>query len=247
MLERNRVLSPILGDLHARLEDADGVARGRPFTTLAYAQSLDGSIAGQGGRPLSLSGPSSLELTHELRAAHDAILVGIGTVLSDNPLLNVRLVSGSDPQPIVVDSRLRLPEEAHLMEIGRGTWLAVTPDADEQDEKRVRARGAEVLRMPALENGWVDLEALMRSLSERGLRHLLVEGGARILTSFLKARLADYVVITISPRFVGGVPALCENELSPFPHLRSWETERVGDDLIMAGDLAWPDADRNEE
>ena len=105
MLERNRVLSPILGDLHARLEDADGVARGRPFTTLAYAQSLDGSIAGQGGRPLSLSGASSLRLTHELRAAHDAILVGIGTVLSDNPLLNVRLVSGSDPQPIVADTR----------------------------------------------------------------------------------------------------------------------------------------------
>ncbi|GMR24387.1 MAG: hypothetical protein BMS9Abin37_2924 [Acidobacteriota bacterium] len=250
MLERNRVLSPILGDLHARLDDAevehDRVAHGRPFITLAYAQSLDGSIAGTGRRPLSLSGQSALELTHELRAAHDAILVGIGTVLSDNPQLNVRLVPGSDPQPVVVDSRLRLPEAAHLMESGRGTWLAVTPDAGERDEERARARGADVLRTPALKNGWVDLEALMRSLSERGLRHLLVEGGARILTSFLKARLADYVVITISPRFVGGVPALCENGLSPFPRLRSWETERVGDDLIMAGDLAWSDA-RSEE
>lgn len=240
MLERNRVLSPILGDLHARLDDADdGVAPGRPFVTLAYAQSLDGSIAGSGRRPLSLSGPSSLELTHELRAAHDAILVGIGTVLSDNPLLNVRLVPGSDPQPIVVDSRLRLPEAAHLMGNGRGTWLAATPDAGEQDEQRVRAQGVSVLRMPALENGWVDLEALMAHLSERGLRHLLVEGGSRILTSFLQARLADYVVITMSPRFVGGIPVLCENELSPFPRLRSWETERVGDDLILAGDLAW--------
>ena len=243
MLERDRVLSPILGDLHARLDEAerDGAARGRPFVTLAYAQSLDGSIAGQGRRPLSLSGPSSLQLTHELRAAHDAILVGIGTVLSDNPQLNVRLVPGSDPQPIVVDSRLRLPEAAHLMESGRGTWLAVTPDAGEQDETRVRARGADVLRTPALDNGWVDLEALMGSLSERGLAHLLVEGGARILTSFLKARLVDYVVITVSPQFVGGVPALCETELSPFPRLRSWQTERVGEDLIMAGELAWSD------
>ena len=93
MLERNRVVSPILGDLYARLDDADdGAARARPFITLAYAQSLDGSIAGLGRRPLSLSGPSSLQLTHELRAAHDAILVGIGTVLSDDPQLNVRLV-----------------------------------------------------------------------------------------------------------------------------------------------------------
>jgi GTP cyclohydrolase II len=243
MLERGRVLSPILGELYARLDEAaeSRAQRGRPFVTLAYAQSLDGSIAGAGRRPLSLSGESSLQLTHELRAAHDAILVGIGTVLSDNPQLNVRLVPGSDPQPIVVDSHLRLPSASHLMESGRGTWLAVTSDAEEQDEKRVRERGADVLRTPALDNGWVDLDALMASLVERGLSHLLVEGGARILTSFLKARLADYVVVTVAPRFVGGVPALCENELSSSPCLRSWQTERVGDDLVVAGEIAWSD------
>ena len=248
MLERDRVSSPILGDLHARLAEAeveaerDAAARGRPFVTLAYAQSLDGSIAGQGRRPLSLSGPSSLQLTHELRAAHDAILVGIGTVLSDDPQLNVRLVPGSDPQPIVVDSRLRVPDASHLMESGRGTWLAATEEASEQEEERARVRGVEVLRTPALENGWVDLDALVTGLAERGVSRLLVEGGARILTSFLKARLVDYVVITVAPQFVGGMPALCETELSPFPRLRSWQTERVGEDLIMAGDLAWPDA-----
>ncbi len=243
MLERERVLSPILGELHARLDEAErnGSNRGRPFVTLAYAQSLDGSIAGRGRRPLSLSGPSSLQLTHELRAAHDAILVGIGTVLSDDPQLTVRLVPGSDPQPIVVDSRLRLPDASHLMESGRGTWLAVASDASEQDEARARARGVEVLRTPALDNGWVDLDPLVASLGERGVSHLLVEGGARILTSFLTARLVDYVVVTVAPQFVGGVPALGENELSPFPRLRSWHSERVGDDLVLAGDLSWSD------
>lgn len=243
MLERERVLSPILGDLYARLDEAkrDGADRHRPHVTLAYAQSLDGSIAGRGRRPLSLSGPSSLQLTHELRAAHDAILVGIGTVLSDDPQLTVRLVPGTDPQPIVVDSRLRLPDAAHLMKSGRGTWLAATPEASEQEEARARARGVEVLRTPALDNGWVDLEPLMASLGERGVSRLLVEGGARILTSFLKARLVDYVVVTVAPQFVGGVSALCDGELSPFPRLRGWVSERVGDDLILAGELSWTD------
>lgn len=243
MLERERVLSPILGELYARLDEAErrGADRERPFVTLAYAQSLDGSIAGRGRRPLSLSGPSSLQLTHELRAAHDAILVGIGTVLSDDPQLTVRLVPGSDPQPIVVDSRLRLPDASHLMEAGRGTWLAATPDASEQKEALARARGVEVLRTPALDNGWVDLDPLVFSLGQRGVSRLLVEGGARILTSFLKARLVDYVVVTVAPQFVGGVPALSDNELSPFPRLQSWHSERVGDDLVLAGELGWSD------
>jgi 3,4-dihydroxy 2-butanone 4-phosphate synthase/GTP cyclohydrolase II len=244
MLERGRVVSPILEELYARLDEAEArrASRTRPFVTLAYAQSLDGSIAGAGKRPLSLSGASSLQLTHELRAAHGAILVGIGTVLSDDPQLNVRLVPGSDPQPIVVDSRLRLPDAAHLMANGRGTWLAVTAEAGEQDVKRARERGADVLQTPALDNGWVDLDALMASLRERELSHLLVEGGARILTSFIEARLVDYVVITVAPQFVGGVPVLCKNELSSFPRLASWRAERVGDDLVVAGEISWSDA-----
>ncbi|HEX9595492.1 MAG TPA: RibD family protein, partial [Anaerolineales bacterium] len=81
----------------------------RPTVTLSYAQSLDGSIALHRGEPLTLSGPESMAMTHRLRAAHDAILVGIGTVISDDPQLNVRLVEGRNPQVVVLDSRLRLP------------------------------------------------------------------------------------------------------------------------------------------
>ncbi|MGH9336192.1 MAG: RibD family protein, partial [Vicinamibacteria bacterium] len=117
-----RVLSSLLGDLHLRLEEAEIQKSewGRPFVTLAYAQSLDGSIAGEGNRPLSLSCERSQKLTHELRACHDAILVGIGTVLADNPRLIVRLVNGEDPRPIVVDSRLRIPRDARLLKNGQG-------------------------------------------------------------------------------------------------------------------------------
>ena len=239
-----RVQSPVLSELHERLAEAsrDRARRTRPFVTLAYAQGLDGSIAGRGGRRLCLSGPESLALTHELRAAHDGILVGIGTVLTDDPMLNVRLVDGRDPQPVVVDSRLRSPQSAHLMSRNGEAprpWLAATDEAGDEALRRVQERGATVLHMPSLDNGWVDLDALTRRLSERGLAHVLVEGGAKILNSFLAARLADYVVLTLAPTFVGGVPALGDRELSPFPRLASWRSDRLGDDLIVAGPLDW--------
>jgi len=237
-----RVVSSILSELHVRLEEAQAHAcrRSRPFVTLAYAQSLDGSIAGEGNRPLSLSSSSSLQLTHELRAAHDAILVGIGTVLADNPRLNVRLASGEDPRPVVVDSRLRIPRDAYLLQNGRGVWLATTEAAPATAQDELQSRGAAVLRLRALENGWVDLEALLERLAKRGVSHVLVEGGARILTSFLESKLVDYVVVTISPRFVGGVRPLDACELSSYPSLVSWRSERVGEDLVVLGGLVWP-------
>jgi GTP cyclohydrolase II len=228
-------------DLHERLQDSVGSGRERPFVTLAYAQSLDGSIARERNRRLGLSCRSSQKLTHELRVAHDAILVGIGTVLADDPRLNVRFTSGPDPQPIVVDSRLRLPLDAHLLQEGRGAWVASTAGASPDRERAIRAKGAEVVRLPEAANGWVDLEELLRTAQHRGIEHLLVEGGARILTSFLESRLVDYVVVTISPQFIGGVPVLEQHELSSSPRLSSWRCERVGEDLVLAGGLCWSD------
>jgi 3,4-dihydroxy 2-butanone 4-phosphate synthase/GTP cyclohydrolase II len=231
-----RVASSILEDLHLRL--AQGFpGHGRPFVTLAYAQSLDGSIAGDGNRPLRLSCESSLTLTHELRAAHDAILVGIGTVLADNPRLNVRLVSGRDPRPIVVDSRLRTPSNALLLDGGREVLVATT----EAVCGTIPSEHASLLRLPALSNGWVDLDRLVLELGALGVRHVLVEGGARILTSFLEARLVDHAVVTISPRFVGGVRPLDGRELRPSPRLDPYRWERVGEDLVVAGPIVWSD------
>ena len=175
-----RVASSILEELHVRLA-AGARGRTRPFVTLAYAQSLDGSIAGDGNRPLRLSCESSLLLTHELRAAHDAILVGIGTVLADNPRLNVRLVDGKDPRPVVVDSRLRTPKDALLLAGGREVFVATTETAPND----APVEHATLLRMPSLPNGWVDLDRLLGELSARSVRHVLVEGGARILTTLI--------------------------------------------------------------
>lgn len=177
---------------------------GRPFVTLSYAQSLDGSIAARSGRPLALSGPESMTLTHSQRACHDAILVGIGTVLADNPRLTVRLVAGRDPQTVIMDSRLRFPPYAELLRHGRSPWIATAQEADSQRLEALETAGARVFRLPSAD-GWVDLVSLLKLLSDLGIHSLMVEGGARVITSFLVSRLVDQMVLTIAPWLVGGL------------------------------------------
>jgi GTP cyclohydrolase II len=237
------VIERLLADVHRAR--ARTVANGRPFVTLAYAQSVDGSIALEPGRPYALSGKEALHVTHALRAVHDGLLVGIGTVLADDPQLTVRLVSGRSPQPVVVDSKLRTPAKARFLNNGNGhsrvAWIAATEDADDKRRARLEARGARVLRLPAWANGWVDLAALLRRLAAQGISHLMVEGGAKIITSFLRARLVDYAVITVAPCLMGGMSALGALDRGT-ARFGTWGSHRVGDDLVLAGELLWENA-----
>jgi GTP cyclohydrolase II len=182
---------------------------GRPLVMLSYAQSLDGSIAAHRGERLVLSGPESKALTHRLRAANDAILVGIGTVLADDPRLTARLAEGANPQPIVADSSLRFPPYAKLLDHPTHTpWIAASEHADPARANALKEAGAVVLRLPEGVDGRVDLSAMLDQLGERGIASLMVEGGAAIITSFLAGRLADQLVLTIAPRLIGGLRAV---------------------------------------
>jgi len=216
---------------------------GRPFLTLSYAQSLDGCVTAVSGQPLTLSGPQSMTMTHRLRAAHDAILVGIGTLLADNPRLTVRLVDGKNPQPVVVDSRLRFPIQANLLrDHPLPPWIAASQHADQDRQRALERLGARVLRLPADANGQVDLLALVECLGALGVQRLMVEGGARIITSFLRQRLVDLLVLTVSPRLVGGVHAVGSLDgtgTACFPHLSHPGHAWLGEDLILWGRLAW--------
>lgn len=247
----SHLIAALLDDLVQARERAR--PRGRPFVTLAYAQSLDGSITIARGQRYALSGPDALRFTHALRARHDAILVGVGTVLADDPELRVRLVDGPSPQPVVVDSRLRTPTTAKLLAqaMQRPIWIAAAgprPDADPaqrlQRIDEVQARGCRILECPSLPNGWVDLHALLARLDAEGVRHLMVEGGARIITSFLEARLLDYVVVTIAPQFLGGLTAIGPSArtgvTTALANLETWVSCRLGDDLVLGGGVAWP-------
>lgn len=211
---------------------------GRPLVTLTYAQSLDGSISARRGEPLAISGPASLALTHRLRAAHQAILVGIGTVLADNPRLNVRLVEGESPRPVILDSTLRCPPEARLFQGGRrAPILAAASPVDPARRGRLQAAGAEIWEIPRDSSGRLSLAALLTALGQAGTNSLMVEGGAHVITSFLRARLVDQVILTVAPLFIGGLNAV-EETLLPGPlRLEAGGITRMEEDIILWGKI----------
>jgi 3,4-dihydroxy 2-butanone 4-phosphate synthase/GTP cyclohydrolase II len=218
---------------------------GQPFVTVTYAQSLDGSIASSEGEPLAISGAESLGMTHRLRASHDAILVGIGTVLSDDPRLNVRHSDGSHPHPVVLDTRLRFPTDARLLSCeGPRPIIATNQKASDERQAELESRGATVVRLSCTSDG-VCLDALLEHLGEQGVRSLMVEGGSEVIRSFLRRQRADHVILTVAPMFVGGKPVLGNLDLegageeTGFPRLENIQYQWMGRDLVLQGEPVW--------
>ena len=227
--------------------EAHFATTGRPFVTLSYAQSLDGSIAAVPGERFALSGRESLVMTHEMRAMHDAILVGIGTVLADDPRLTVRHVEGTHPRPVVLDSGLRMPAAAELLSRPGPAPIIATGDvADAATQEALEAAGATLLRLPVDEEGYVRLEALLHQLGQMGHRSVMVEGGAEVITSFLSRRLVDHMVITLANRLIGGLPAVQSlngtggaGRKIVYPRLRNLRYRWLNEDLVLRGDPEW--------
>jgi GTP cyclohydrolase II len=215
---------------------------GRPFVTLSYAQSIDGCIAGRPGVAIALSGPRSMVLTHQLRARHDAILVGIGTVFSDNPRLSVRLVDGQNPRPIVVDSRLRMPLNAKLLtESRRQLWVVTGENPDHDTRKAIESSGARIISIPSDPRSLVRLDLMLEKLGELGINSVMVEGGSRIITNFLMERLANSLVLTMAPVILNGlkgVQDLGASRREDYLRLNHCNFKRLGEDIILWGDLA---------
>jgi 5-amino-6-(5-phosphoribosylamino)uracil reductase len=211
--------------------------------TVAYAQTLDGRIATRTGDSQWIGGPESLRIAHQLRASHDAVLVGVGTVIADNPRLTTRLVEGPSPVRVIADSRLRLPLEASVLsDDAAPTLVATTQNAPERARQLVSKTRAEILMVRLGAQGGIDINDLMRVLAQRGLRSLLVEGGGRMITSVLKAGLCDRLVVCIAPRILGsGIDAVGDLGIERLRDALSFSRVRMtpcGEDLIVDGELA---------
>jgi riboflavin-specific deaminase-like protein len=208
----------------------------RPFVSVSYAQCLDGSIATKDRRPLAISGTSSMRLTHRLRSMFDGILVGINTVLADDPQLTVRLIKGPSPQPIVLDTHLRTPLDCRLAQRDdQKAWLASATGISQNRSVPLARNG--IINLPCRLNGHgqIDLFDLLDQLQEKGIRSLMVEGGAKVITSFILAGLIDLFVITISPAFVGGLQVVDGHKAKTTVHMSLTDThyEQRGKDLIV--------------
>lgn len=224
----------VLGATEARL--AQRAVADRPFVTLSYAQSLDGSIALSDGRPLALSSPPSLFRTHALRARHAGLLVGVGTIVADDPQLTVRHAPGTSPQPIVLDTNLRTPASARIFRNPRPPWFIAAAPIPPARRAPLTAAGSKILEAPRTTDDLLDLSACLGAVRAAGIESVMVEGGARVLRSFLQARLVDWIVITIAPRFVAGKPALAQGPTA-LPSVRFLGWEASGPDVIVWGEL----------
>jgi diaminohydroxyphosphoribosylaminopyrimidine deaminase/5-amino-6-(5-phosphoribosylamino)uracil reductase len=189
---------------------------GRPLVTVKAAMTLDGKIAAAGGESRWITGEAARRDAHRLRAQADAILVGIGTVLADDPRLTVRLGrrrsptrTGGRPLRVVLDSRLRMPQRARMLWEPSGGQVVIitTHRAGAARIKTIEHQGARVIQVAAARRG-VSLPAALRALSGLGVNHLVVEGGAEVNAALLQGRLVDRLVLYLAPKLLGGKGAL---------------------------------------
>ena len=211
----------------------------RPLVTLKLATSLDGRIATARGESRWITGPLARERGHLLRATHDAILVGIGTVLADDPQLTCRLpgLAHRSPVRVVIDRDLRIPPGARLIAEARQvpTWLVTLGSADPDRQKALRDAGVVVIPAEPHAAGRIDLKAALGLLGDRGLTRLLVEGGGRLAAALLRAGLVDRLVWLHAPLLLGGdgIPAVAELGLAALgeaPGFERLSSDTVGED-----------------
>ncbi len=235
------------------------VATARPLLTAKYAMTLDGRIAASGGDSRWVTGPTARHQVHLLRDRVDAILIGVGTLLADDPELTTRLADHwrpvRHPLRVIVDSHGRSPLTARLFDQSMpGTTLVATVDAPAAWSDALAARGVEVERLSADPVGRVDLRALLASLAARGVNHLLAEGGSELLGTLGDARLIDQINAWIAPKLVGGRAApgpLAGGGVTLMAeagryHLR--RVERHDDDVLLVATAVeapwWSESDR---
>ncbi len=212
---------------------------GLPFVTIKYAQTLDGRIATVKGQSQWISSEASMKYAHKLRAEHDAVLVGAGTVKKDNPELTVRLVRGRNPLRIIVDSQLQIGNQAKVLKniVKAKTIIATIKNSDDRKYEIIAATGAQIITVAADKEGKVDLKKLLKKLAAREISSVLIEGGAQIITSVLRDNLADRLVTVIAPKILGkGIEAVGDlniKELESAKFLSIRKIIRSGEDIII--------------
>lgn len=220
---------------------AKNLRTGRPFTTYKAAMTLDGHTATPLGDARWISGELSRLRVHQFRNQVDAIMVGIETLLQDDPQLTVRLPhqEGRDPLRVVVDSRLRIPTHCRMLQQdSSAATLIATGSRDQQQIDQLHQAGAEVVVL-SLDSGRVSLPALWDELGRRHIQHLLLEGGSTLATAALRAGLIDRLMVFIAPRLLGGRPVnglFSGNGCSLVAegiHLTEMTYESIGEDLLI--------------
>jgi len=241
-----QVVIGALSELNQQLNEAyiKYITSGLPLVALKVALSLDGKVATVSGQSKWISSEESRFFVQNLRTEYDAVLVGINTVLKDNPLLTIRLESQAKKRwhRVILDSRLRFPVQARMLKKPEEGQVLIFsgPGISRRRIKKLGEKGAEVVQVPAA-SGQVDLKAVLQELGRRQISSVLVEGGAEILTSFLQSKLADKAFFFLSPKLIGGEKALTPfeglgvNSMAKALKLRRVRHFAINKDIIIEG------------
>lgn len=215
----------------------------RPYVVVKYAQSMDGRIATASGDARWISSEEERLVSHALRARCDAIMVGLATVLNDDPQLTVRLVAGPSPTRVILDSRLRAPSSARVFDDTASTIVITTERSDPRRRDELRRRNVAVRTVPSGPEG-VDITAALGQLKAMGISSLLVEGGQRVITSLLRTASVDRVIVALAPIVLGkgieGVGDLGIVGVTDGISLTNRSVYLVGGDVLIACDVAGP-------
>lgn len=232
------------------------ITQGRPYVTAKWAMTLDGKLASHTGDAYWISGPAARTWVHQLRDRVDAIMIGAGTAHADDPRLTVRLAEEQrayqrtqrpDPLRVVISSQGNLGSHLQLFQeqLAPGTCVIVSESSTPEQHARLRERGIQVIEAPADPAGRVDLVAALRILAQRGIMHLLLEGGSSLLGSAFEHKVIDHVVAFVAPKLIGGKAALSPiggSGLVVMQHAHRLEQasfQTCGEDLLIEGEMSY--------
>ncbi len=225
--------------------------RGLPFVTLKAGMTLDGRIATRGGQSKWITSPRARVAARALRGRHDAVLVGVNTVLADDPhLRGPGAAGGRSPARVVLDARLRTPRGARILRDAGGETIIFTHASAPAARRRALERAGAIVVRTAGRNGRLSLKPVLGELARRGVRSVLVEGGSEVLGSALDEKIGDDVVIFVAATILGGrgaLPAfggLGPARLGEAARIEDMVVRRVGPDLMVRGRLKFPRAAR---
>ena len=213
-----------------------------PFVTLKIAQTIDGRISTSTGHARWITSEAARKQGHRLRSQNDVVIVGIGTVLADDPQLNVRLLKGSNPVRIVLDSSLRIPLKSQLLtdESAYKTIVATTSKNLEKIET-IKKTGAQVWQFEKDKNGRIPLPELLKKIGQDNKSSIMVEGGAQIFTSFIKENLSDRIVFFIAPKILGSgketIGDLGINLIDDCIQLKDMKFKKIGQDFMVDANI----------
>jgi riboflavin-specific deaminase-like protein len=209
-----------------------------PRVTISYAQSIDGCIATASGESRYISCEKTLKMVQKLRRDNDCILVGIGTVLRDDPQLTCRIDPARTPVRVILDSKLSIPLKSTIVNTAKGvkTILFIADDADKEKLKQLHRAGMETVKLSTDNDGNLPIHEVLKFLANRGYQSVLVEGGSRVITSLIKVRMMSKIVVTMAPILIGnGIRAFSDINIHSLEEaLKPIKTRirRMGSDIV---------------